>query len=180
MSLRDQLLKSGLANQKQAKKAEKEVNKQQYQQTKGSAKTDDEIKRLAEQARIEQAERSRELNRQQREQAEAKAIQAQIRQLIEMNKISTAGAEIAYQFADQNKVKSLYVTPKLQDQLIHGIIAIVRDNDSYALIPKQVSDKISQRDPSHIVLLNTKTASANTPAEDDPYAAYQVPDDLMW
>jgi uncharacterized protein YaiL (DUF2058 family) len=179
MSLRDQLLKSGLANQKQAKKAEKEVSKQKYQEAKGNTKADDEVKRLAEQARIEQAERSRELNRQQREQAEAKAIQAQIRQLIEMNKINTAGAEIAYQFADQNKVKSFYVTPKLQDQLIHGVIAIVREGESYALIPKQVSDKISQRDPSHIVLLNTKTQSP-TAEEEDPYAAYQVPDDLMW
>ncbi|MBK8454510.1 MAG: DUF2058 domain-containing protein [Thiofilum sp.] len=179
MSLRDQLLKSGLANQKQAKKAEKEVSKQKYQEAKGNAQADDEVKRLAEQARLEQAERSRELNRQQREQAEAKAIQAQIRQLIEMNKISTAGAEIAYQFADHNKVKSIYVTPKLQDQLIHGVIAIVREGESYALIPKQVGDKIAQRDPSHIVLLNTKTPSPIA-EEEDPYAAYQVPDDLMW
>lgn len=179
MSLRDQLLKSGLANQKQAKKAEKEVSKQKYQEAKGNAQADDEVKRLAEQARLEQAERSRELNRQQREQAEAKAIQAQIRQLIEMNKISTAGAEIAYQFADHNKVKSIYVTPKLQDQLIHGVIAIVREGESYALIPKQVSEKIAQRDPSHIVLLNTKTPSSIA-EEEDPYAAYQVPDDLMW
>ena len=179
MSLRDQLLKNGLANQKQAKKAEKETNKQQYHQTKGSATADDEVKRLAEQTRLEQAERSRELNRQQREQAEAKAIQAQIRQLIAMNKINTAGADIAYQFADQNKVKGLYVTPKLQDQLIHGVIAIVREGESYALVPQQVSDKISQRDSSYIVLLNTKTQSPIA-EDDDPYAAYQVPDDLMW
>lgn len=37
--------------------------------------------------------------------------------------------------------------------------------------------KIQERDPSRILLLNTHVEEAD---EDDPYAAYKIPDDLMW
>ena len=88
--------------------AEKDQQKK-YQQTKGQEKQTDEAKALAEKALEEQAERSRELNKQQREEAERVAIQAQIRQLISMNRIDRSKGELAYQFADGNKIQSIYL-----------------------------------------------------------------------
>jgi uncharacterized protein YaiL (DUF2058 family) len=44
-------------------------------------------------------------------------------------------------------------------------------------VPKVIADKIAERDPSLVVRV-TKTRSE--PDADDPYAAFQVPDDLMW
>lgn len=186
-SLKDQLLQAGLVDKSKADKAELEQRKKAHQKTakakkkakkKGETLPIDEAKLLAEKARQEQAERSRELNRQQREQAEQKAIQAQIRQLIEMNCIDRRRGEIAYQFADGNKIKSLYVTEALQDQLSRGVIAVVRSGENYELVPKQIAEKIAQRDASAIVVQNTHTQDAAD--EDDPYADYQIPDDLMW
>jgi len=61
---------------------------------------------------------------------------------------------------------------------VRGLIAIARLDDGYELIPAAVADKISQRDGSAILVHNTRSASDL--AADDPYAAYQIPDDLMW
>lgn len=41
--------------------------------------------------------------------------------------------------------------------------------------------KIASRDASLVLVLNTKQeATATEAAEEDPYANYQIPDDLMW
>ncbi|MBU0654023.1 MAG: DUF2058 domain-containing protein [Gammaproteobacteria bacterium] len=187
MSLKDQLLKAGLIDQSKAQKAEQEQRKQAHQKTAKAQKQAkrtgevivDEAKLLAEKARQEQAERSRELNRQQREQAEKKAIQAQIRQLIEMNRINRKQGDIAYQFADGSKIKKIYLTTKLQDQLAYGMIALVKLGEGYELVPKQVAEKIAQRDAACILVQNSGSTQ-QTVEEDDPYADYQIPDDLMW
>lgn len=180
MSLQDQLLKAGLVDKKKAQAAKKQKNKQQYQQTKGKKAAEDEAKKLAEKARQEQAERSRELNRQLQEEAEAKALKAQMAQLIGMNKINRSAGEISYQFSDNNKIKSILVTELLQKQLTKGIIAIARlEEDQYELVQKSVAEKIMQRDESYIALLNTKDES-EPDSDDDYYAQFEVPDDLMW
>jgi len=45
------------------------------------------------------------------------------------------------------------------------------------VIPREAALKIQERDPRRIVQLNVQTEA---PDADDPYAAYQIPDDLMW
>ncbi|EKZ6239024.1 DUF2058 family protein, partial [Klebsiella pneumoniae] len=48
----------------------------------------------------------------------------------------------------------------------------------YAIIPAVVAEKIAQRDASSIVLHSA--LSQDEQDEDDPYADFKVPDDLMW
>ncbi|MEZ5479471.1 MAG: DUF2058 domain-containing protein [Thiolinea sp.] len=177
-SLQDQLLKAGLVDKKKAQATRKAKNKQDYQSNKGQQQTEDEAALLAEQARSEQAARSRELNKQRQQEAEHHAIQAQIRQLITLNRIDRSRGDSSYQFADGNKVQSIYVTDTLRQRLSDGILVIVRLQDGYELVSRQVADKIAQRDPEVIVLRND--SSHTLAAEDDPYADFQVPDDLMW
>lgn len=176
-SLQDQLLKAGIVDNKKAKKIKQEQRKESKSRPKGQAPVDED----KEQARLhmaQKAERDRELNRQQQAEAEKKAIRAQIIQLIEMNRIDRQGGEIAYQFTDGTKIKKLYVTSKLQDELIRGRLAIARLGEGYQLLPAAAAEKIMQRDAAAIVLLNT--GSDTEVDEDDPYADYQIPDDLMW
>ncbi|MGV2836994.1 DUF2058 family protein, partial [Pseudomonas shirazensis] len=45
------------------------------------------------------------------------------------------------------------------------------------VIPREAAVKIQERDPGRILLLNTHVEEAD---ENDPYAAYKIPDDLMW
>lgn len=177
-SLQEQMLKAGIVDQKKAKKIRQEKRKAAKSAPKGHAQVDED-KEQARRALAEKVERDRELNRQQQAASEKKAIQAQIIQLIRMNRIERAGeGDVPYQFTDGKKIKKMYVTSKLQEELTGGRLAIARLDGGYELLPAAAARKIMQRDASVIVLLNEK--SDNVVADDDPYAAYQIPDDLMW
>ncbi|MCK9470006.1 MAG: DUF2058 domain-containing protein [Porticoccaceae bacterium] len=176
-SLQDQLLKAGIVDKKKAKQVKHEKHKQLKQQPKGRV-AEDEAKVLARKALEEKAARDREINRQRQEQAQQKAIAAQIIQLVELNRIDRQQGDQAYQFTDERKIKKLFVTARQQQQLIDGVVAIVRHGDGYELVPAGVADKISQRDEAAVVLHNMRSKAGES--EDDPYAEFQIPDDLMW
>jgi hypothetical protein len=176
-SLQDQLLNSGLVDEKKLKQVKRDKRKQAKQQPKGAPAPVDEIKLAAQQARAEQVERDRQRNRQLQQAAEQKAIAAQIVQLIDSHRIARSG-DVPYQFADQGKIKKLLVNDVLQRQLSRGQVAIVRRGDSYQLIPAAIAAKIRERDPQAVLVLHQ--AAEQVAEEDDPYADYPIPDDLMW
>ena len=98
--------------------------------------------------------------------------------LIETSRLPKLKTEDYYNFVDGKKVKRLAVNDALRDKLSRGSLAIVRYEGSYELIPRDAALKIKERDPQRIILLNEPKSQDVDP--DDPYAAYQVPDDLMW
>lgn len=177
LSLRDQLVKAGLASEKQAKQAVRQKKKQQRQVDKGLAQADTSQKEAALQAMKEKALRDQELNQLQQEKAEKKARAAQIKQLIEGTRLPKLDTDDFYNFVDQKKVKRIAVNDLVRDKLSRGNLAIVTHAGGYEIIPREAAVKIQERDPHRIVLLNTSNADN---ADDDPYAAYQIPDDLMW
>lgn len=180
-SLQDQLLKAGLVDDKKAKQVKKEQRKQKKQARHTGEDPHAEIRQSAQAAREEKAERDRALNRERQAAAEKKAIEAQIHQLIQTHKQTKRGSgegEVEYNFTDGTTIKKLLVSPRVQQQIIRGQLIVVRAGENYELIPKVVSDKISERDPDYIVVANQKTQEAVD--EDDPYKDYVIPDDLMW
>ena len=176
-SLRDQLLKAGLVNQKQAKQVEKQQRKQQRLVKKGQAEADVTAQEIARKAQEEKALRDQELNREQQEKAELKARRAQIKQLIESARLPKFEGDDFYNFVDNKKVKRIAVNELVRNKLSNGSLAIVSHGGGYEIIPREAAEKIEQRDPRRILLLNTAT---NEVEADDPYADYQIPDDLMW
>jgi len=177
LSLRDQLLKAGLVNQKQVKQVGKEKQKQQRLAHKGQIELDDSQQRAAQEAMAEKARRDQELNRQQQEKAEQKARAAQIKQLIEVSRLPKLTTDDYYNFVDDKKVKRISVNALMRNKLSSGSLAIVHHAGGYEVIPREAALKIQERDPKRIVQLNTQTEEVDA---DDPYAAYQIPDDLMW
>ncbi|MDH5353868.1 MAG: DUF2058 domain-containing protein [Gammaproteobacteria bacterium] len=180
-SLQDQLLKAGLINKNKANKAKKEKQKQ-AKAGRGGAKTTDETGLAAQQEQARKVERDRELNRQKQARSNQKAMMAQIKQLIDLNRVDREGGDVNYSFVHNDKVKKIFVTPLLQNQLGTGRLAIVtfprNGDDSYELVPAVIAEKIAQRDQNSVVQLNQ--VSETEIDEDDPYADYQIPDDLMW
>jgi uncharacterized protein YaiL (DUF2058 family) len=179
MSLQDQLLKAGLVDKKKAQKAQKEKHKQAKVKRKNKIETVDEARLAAEKAHAEKVERDRQLNQQRKEEAEQKAITAQIRQLIEMNRQEKNAGDITYNFTDGTTVSHIYVDERQQKQLSNGHLAIVRLDEQYEIVPTRVSEKIALRDQSYLVYCN-RGNEETVVDEDDPYADFQVPDDLMW
>ena len=177
-SLQEQLLAAGLANQQKAKKANKEKKRQEHLQRTGKEDVVNESREKAEQARKEKARHDKELNRQRDEQAQQKAVAAQIRQITELNRIRSDQADIKYQFVQGSKVKQIYVDQAVHDRLSRGQLAVTVAPDGFAVIPVPVAEKILQRSPDHFIARAENSAPQLD--DDDPYAAYQIPDDLMW
>ena len=176
LSLQEQMLQAGLVNKKKLKKAKK-----------GSKKSRDlakEVKANVEATKQAQVEKAKALNEKHQSHAKAKEIRAQIKQLIEVNKQATGNGEIKYNFTHGSLIKHLYVNEQQRKQLLDGHLAVVTDTtvnnaeESYCIIPTMVANKIAQRDETYIV--DIKEPEDPEVVEDDPYADYVVPDDLMW
>ncbi|WP_185232038.1 DUF2058 domain-containing protein [Teredinibacter franksiae] len=175
-NLQDQLLKAGLVDSKKAKQVKKQKAKQKKVERKSSQPVIDETKEASKRAMAEKAERDRQLNAQRNAEAEKKAILAQIRQLVTINAISRDG-DIAYNFKDGTTIKKILVSAKQQGELSRGQLAVAKLGENYSLIPAAVAAKIEQRSTETIIALADK---AHNVEDDDPYADYQIPDDLMW
>lgn len=132
----------------------------------------------AREAREEKAEHDRQLNLKRQHEADKKAIQAQIRQLVETNRLDRSQGETSYQFVHDKKIKKLYVDDIMADQLSRGRLAIVFVNNQYQIVAEGVARKIIERDELAVVALHDR--KEDDLGDDDPYAGYEIPDDLMW
>jgi len=179
-SLQDQLLKAGLVDKKTAKKADKDKRKAKKVQHKSKEVLVDEAKVAAAQTRADKTDRDRALNEALKADAERKAITAQIIQLIQVNKQAKgAGRDlIDHNFTDGKQIKKMLLSADIQKEVLRGRLTIVKLGDKYELVPTPVAEKIQQRDESYVI---TQVLSAPIETdEEDPYADYQIPDDLMW
>lgn len=178
-SLADQLKKSGLANKTKTQKIKHDqyVNKKKKKLKKGVTQQDESQQR-AQQALAEKTKRDREANLKQKEKAETKAIAAQIKQLIETHRVQDQEGDIAYNFTDAKAIKRIYVSEQASKLLMTGSLAIAKLGESYEMVPKAVAEKIQQRDEQAIIIVDQSGDSEKV--ENDPYADYEIPDDLMW
>ncbi len=181
LTLQEQMLKAGLVSSKKMAKVQRTAKKSRVQAR--------EAREAVEENKKAQLERDKQLSEQQKQAVLAKEYKAQVKQLIEMNRITVARGDIGFNFTDNNLIKKIMVDKPTQTQLINGRLAIARlaiarlavDNKpegEYAIIPAVVAEKIAQRDASSIVLHSA--LSQDEQDEDDPYADFKVPDDLMW
>lgn len=172
-ALQAQLLKAGLVDNKKAKKINKQVA---HAKRTGDASVNAAKKSVAD-AHAKKLEKDQQLNKQKQQALEEKTLKANIEQMINQHQIEDIAGEVEYQFVDGTKVKKLYINQKMYDQLVAGHVVIACKQDGYALLPYPLAERINQKQAGFII----ETANKNdTPAEDDPYAAYVIPDDLMW
>jgi hypothetical protein len=174
----EQFLKAGLVTEKQVRQANQKKNKRKPQQPKKQRGQPDQATLKAREAAARKAEHDRKLNLRKQEQSRKKAISIEIDQLIRDNRIERGKAcEIGYQFEHRGKINKLYVDAKMKQQIIDGKLGIARIEGRYELVPLSTAQKIQQRNDQRVVLFD---ALAETPDPQDPYAEYQVPDDLVW
>lgn len=179
-SLQDQLLKAGLADAKEAKRLEKEKRKQARVARSSRVDVVDETREAARLAREEKARKDRELNQQIQSRSQRKAINAQIKQLIENSRLARGRGDIGFNFTDGKRVKKLYVTSLEQRQLSAGLLAIAKQGDQYEVVPRVVAEKIAQRDEARVIFPEQSEDVTLTAEEKDWYKDYEIPDDLMW
>ncbi|MFY0657458.1 DUF2058 domain-containing protein [Neptunomonas sp.] len=175
ISLQDQLLKAGLASKKQANKvkAEKRKSKKQTSTPETPALTQAELQAAREAKKV----RDQQLNLDREAERAKRAAEAEATQIIQQFEIKrNPDAEIRYNYTYGSKIKSIYVTQEQQTMLSKGTLALaVPEEDNVFIIPPDAAEKIAARKPEWIIQAKKEEVD-----EDDPYAAYQIPDDLMW
>lgn len=173
-ALQAQLLKAGLVDSKKAK----QLSKQSQHAKRTGDLSDLEVKQALAKAQAEKIEKDQKLNQEKQRLLEEKTLKANIVQMIKQHQITDTNGDISYQFIDQSKVKKIYITQSLYDQIVAGHVVIMRLEEAYALLPRPLADRIDAKMQGFVVVSNTK--DENQADEDDPYAAYVIPDDLMW
>ncbi len=176
-SLQQQLKAAGLVTDKQIKKAQKHIHRQETRVRQGVEVDDTRLD--AQKALAAKQEKDKRENRLLFEQAEEKALYAQVRQLISMHRQREKG-DVEYNFSDHQKVKKIHISEKNKAELNRGLLAIVKHDEEYELVPEGVAQKIKQRLPdnySQFVIYIYERVEVD---EDDPYKDFPIPDDLDW
>lgn len=174
-ALQAQLLKAGLVDNKKAKK----LSKQAVHEQRTGQSSDAEIKAKIEQDLQQKIAKDQALNLEKKRLLDEKALYAAVVQMIGQHKIKDTDGEMTYQFIDESKIKKIYINQQIYNALVSGSLVIAKDQSSYAILPKALADRINEKLTGFIIVNNSENTQAVTD-EEDPYAAYVIPDDLMW
>ena len=182
-SLRDQLLEAGLISKKQAEQAAKQPHHQRQDRAPKKPPSAAEQHRLAAQlaaqkARAEKIAQDQARSRQQQEKADRKARHAQIKQLVEQNRLPKVEGDDLYNFIDGTKIRRIPVAPDTRLKLGNGQLRLVRCEGRYEVVPAGIAERIAERDERAVI--PRVVAAETTPDENDPYKDFVVPDDLIW
>lgn len=174
-ALQAQLLKAGLVDNKKAKK----LSKQAVHEQRTGQSYEAELKAKIAQDQQEKLEKDQALDLEKKRLLQGKELKAAIIQMINQHKIRDIDGEVSYQFIDESKVKKIYLNQQIYNALVSGSLVVAKESDSYAILPKALADRINDKMEGFIIVNNSEKNEQITD-EEDPYAAYVIPDDLMW
>jgi len=176
-SLADQLLKAGLTNKHKAAKARKAVNHNKKLKDRGTIGETD-AERHAREAAEAKTMRDKELNAAREAERLEKEKTAQGRDIIAHAQQTVDEGEQSFHYTHGTTVKTLLLSSAQHRHLSRGLLAVALLDNKAALIPAAAAEKVKQR--SEELILAWHQGEDDTPDENDPYADYQIPDDLMW
>ncbi|WP_286269894.1 DUF2058 domain-containing protein [Thalassotalea hakodatensis] len=180
-SLQDQLLKAGLATKQSARKANTERRKKKKQQKSGQqveASLQEKVQQdLAKQQQEKQIKDSA-LNAQRQQALKEKEDKLRIVQILQHHQVTGVDGEKVYNYTFNNKIKKMHLDNTSYDALVNGRLALCGVDEITYLVTSETADKVAALAPDVLLVQNDKVTSDVD--EDDPYAEYQIPDDLMW
>ncbi len=181
-SFQDQLLQLGLVDSKKAKETKKKQHQKKKKQGQaGKKQVVDENALLLQKAEEKKKARARKLNLQREAKLQKRADDARIKQLVEQHLIAKDDKGIAYRFNVGGKIQRIFVSRETADGLSGGRFGVVGMGNQYEVLPRATIEKIQAINAWIFVSLNdasSKKVESSDP--DDPYAGFEVPDDLMW
>jgi uncharacterized protein YaiL (DUF2058 family) len=181
-SLQDQLLKAGLTTKQKARQANTSQRKTNKQKRSGVAKDEslqDQVKQDLAKAQKEKLAKDAALNEEKKQQLANKEKTLRIQQILEHHQIKNVNGETEYNFTFNSKIKKLFVNALTHRALVNGRLAVCGLMEQSYLVTAETAAKLATLDPSVILVQNDKVESDEV-AADDPYADYQIPDDMMW
>jgi uncharacterized protein YaiL (DUF2058 family) len=180
-SLQEQLLKAGLSTKQKARQANTEKRRKAKKKRSGlqvEASLQEQIKQDVALSAQQKAEKDKALNEQKAKALADKELALRIEQILKHHCIKNVEGEQVYNYTQDNKVKKLFVDEKTYQALVNGRLALCGLAGESYLVTSETADKLAQLDEKVVLVLNTNAQEQLD--EDDPYAEYQIPDDLMW
>lgn len=180
-SFQEQMLQLGLVSSKKVKETKKQQHQNKKQKGKAGKKQTvvDENTLLVQKAEEKKKARARKLNQQREAKLKKRADDARIKQLVDQHRLEKDDKGIAYRFNVSGKIQRIFVSSELADQLSDGRFGIVGIGDQFEVVPRAIVEKITTINDKIFVNLNSASSGENIDP-DDPYAEFEVPDDLMW
>jgi uncharacterized protein YaiL (DUF2058 family) len=167
-SLQDQLLKAGLTTEHKLKVAKSEKRKQTKKKKKGATSDQTDLQKHIQQTKAEQAQKQAELNQQKLQEQQEKENIARAKQILEHHNQDEITGKVTFNFTFEGKIK----------ELVKGTLAICYLEGKFYVLPDEPARKIAEINESYIVLHAEPESKEKD--EDDPYADFEIPDDLMW
>ena len=176
--LQEQLLKAGLVKKSKVSAVAREQHLARHAR---AASEPNGIGIEAQRAREEKAARDRALEAERRQQARIRELRAQARQIIADKRVPHGG-EIDYRFTAGGAIRTLPVSEELRRKLADGVLVIVDGGQGFALLPRAAAEQVRARDAGMIVVDHgaEEAAASDAGEDDDYYAQFKVPDDLVW
>ncbi len=181
-SLQDQLLKAGLTTKQKTRQANSDKRKKNKQKRSGvavDASMQEQVKTELELAKQEKLARDTALNNEKKAALANKEQQLRIIQILQHHQITNINGEAEYNYTFNSKIKKLFVDEVTHKALVNGRLALCGIEEKTYLVTAETAEKVASLDEQVILVQNTKVAEEASD-EDDPYAEFQIPDDLMW
>lgn len=178
-SLQEQLLKAGLTTEHKAKMAKTEKRKAQKQKKKkGATSNSSDLQKHIAQTKAQQQQKAQQLNEQRQAELKEREQVARVKQILEHHNQDEIRGELTFNFTYNKKVKDLAVNAHTKQALANGRLAICVLEGNFYVLQDEPARKIAEVDEKYIVFHVQKEDENNN--EDDPYADFEVPDDLVW
>lgn len=181
-SLQDQLLKAGLTTKQKARQANTDKRKKNKQKRSGvsvEASMQEKVKLDLEKAKADKMAKDAELNEQKKQQLAEKEKHHRLQQILQHHQLKGVDGESTYNYTFGKLVKKLFVDATTHKALVNGRLALCGLEETTYIVTSETAAKLAELEPSVILVQNEKVES-ESPDEDDPYAEFQIPDDMMW
>jgi uncharacterized protein YaiL (DUF2058 family) len=181
-SLQEQLLKAGLTTKQKTRQANTDKRKKNKQKRSGvaiDASLQEQIKKDLEKTQQEKLAKDNALNADKKQQLADKEKVLRIQQILEHHQVKNIAGETEYNFTFNNKIKKLFVDAIAHKALVNGRLAVCGLFDKSYVVTTETAEKLATLDAKVILVQNDKV-EVDEVAGDDPYADYQIPDDMMW
>jgi len=181
-SLQDQLLKAGLTTKQKTRQANSDKRKKKKQSRSGvehEKSLQEQVKEDLEKSKQDKAAKDTALNADINEQLAQKENHLRIQQTLQHHQLKRIDGETVYNYTFNSKVKKLFVDAITHRALVNGRLAICGLDDITYVVTAETAAKVATLNAEVILVQNDKVES-DTVDEDDPYAEFQIPDDLMW
>ncbi|RHW75363.1 DUF2058 domain-containing protein [Colwellia sp. RSH04] len=181
-SLQEQLLKAGLTTKQKARQANTEKRKKNKQKRSGveqEATLQEKVKQDLQQAKSEKKAKDNALNEEKKLQLAAKEQGLRIQQILQHHQINNVLGDNEYNYTFNNKIKKIAVNDLTYKALVNGRLALCGFDEVTYIVTSETAAKVAELDKSIVLVQNDKVLEEDA-TDDDPYAEYQIPDDLMW